>query len=83
MMLFVVSFKLAVEESERGRRNLCMSWLLAPESILELQQQIKTASPGEGMAVLTKRMSSGHAAGGAGLAFFEPKYLTSPMANLG
>ena len=28
---------------------------------------------------MIKRMSSGHAAGGAGLAFFEPKYLTSPM----
>jgi len=36
MMLFVVSFKLAIEESERGRRNPCMNWLLSLGSILEL-----------------------------------------------
>ena len=83
MMLFVVLFKLAVEGKLTGRRGLFMNWLLASRCILELQSQIKIASPGERMGGLERGTSFVHAVGGAGPAFFEPKYLASPMANLG
>ena len=82
-MLFVVSFKLAIEGKRAGRGALFMDWLLASGSILELKSQIKTASPGEGMYGLVRGMSFVYAVGGAGLAFFEPKYWISRMANLG